>query len=93
MNGEKQDNARVDFVMIEDFDRQKYAQYASLSASQRKSLPSTNFWLQKTGRPLIPVPPEDRYYRHYFREVSQVSYVNTPFSKRKAAAPSEQTED
>lgn len=93
MSTDKQEKARVDFVMIEDFDRQTYAQYASLSASQRQSLPSTNFWLQKTGRPLIPVPPEDLYYRHYFREESQVSYVNTPFAKRKAPASPEQQED
>lgn len=86
MNGRKDDKTPVEFVMIEDFDRQTYSQYAAMSASQRRSLPSTNFWLQKSGKALIPVPPQDLYYQHYFRPVEQVSYVNTPFKKKEDAA-------
>lgn len=65
----------VDFVFIENFDKEKYKEYAELNESKRKSLPSTNFWLIKTGKEPIPVPPEDKYYEHYFRNPDDVEYV------------------
>ena len=78
------EKGHMDFVMLEGVDVQAYPQYAAMRASERRSLPSTNFWRQKNGQPLIPVPPEDRYYYHYFRGMDQVSYVNTPLKKKEA---------
>ena len=70
----------IEFTMLENVDAQKYPQYAAMSASERKSLPSTNFWLLKNGKEPIPVPEQDEYYYIYFRSLEKVSYVN---SKRK----------
>ena len=72
----------MDFVLLEAFDRQAYPEYAALTESERKSLPATNFWRQKNGQPLIPVPPQDKYYHYYFRDISSVNYVNTPAKKQ-----------
>lgn len=82
---ELNDRGHMDFVMLEVFDREAYPEYTSMSASERKSLPSTNFWKQKNNLPLIPVPPEDKYYYYYFRGVDQVNYVNTPARKTPGA--------
>lgn len=83
MSEQLNEKGHMDFVMLEEIDRDAYPQYALMSASERRSLPSTNFWRQKNGQSLIPVPPEDRYYHYYFRGVDQVNYVNTPFKKKK----------
>ena len=50
------EKGHMDFVMLDGVDVQAYPQYAAMSASERRSLPSTNFWRQKNGQPLIPVP-------------------------------------
>ena len=65
-----------EFVFIEDFDKEKFPQYASMTPSERRSLPAVNFWRMKNKMEPIPVPEQDRHYWHYFRSSDQVNYLN-----------------
>ena len=72
----------AEFVMLEKVNKKTYPEYAQMSASERKSLPATNFWRLRMGLEPIPVPPEDEYYQCYFTPPEEVNYLNTPRKKK-----------